>query len=81
MEAELIASIQTLMMLIGDDISGSSCVNTVTLLLGGEFNGRALESWGPTASIEVPQTPSVVTGSQYRREDDRTQEQIQVKKS
>lgn len=68
------------MMLIGNDASGllSEIMIMITLLLGGEYNRRTLESWGLTASIEVPQTPSEVIGLQSRREDDGNQEQILV---
>jgi len=76
MLGELILSTQTL---IGEDVSGlSSAQFKVALLLGGEYNGKTLESWGLTASNEAPQTPPGDTGTQSRREDDGTQEQILV---
>ena len=70
--AELIASIQTL---VGDDVSDLSSANTVTLHLGGEYNGSTLESWGRPHPLKHLRQ---VTRSQSRREDAGTQEHILV---
>ena len=56
--------------IVGTGTARRAREHVVTLLLGGEYKGKTLDSWALNASYETPQTSSEGTGNDCTYEDD-----------